>query len=128
MEFVTSIHCIDGRIQEKINKYLKEKYNAKYIDSITEPGPCYALADQNDEDIVRSILRKVDISINKHGSKVIAISGHYDCAGNPVSKEAQEEHIKDSLKFLKSEYKDKDVEIIGFYINDDWEVEEELTL
>jgi hypothetical protein len=67
MEFVTSIHCIDGRIQEKITKYLKEKYNAKYIDSITEPGPCYLLADQSEKDIIASLLRKVDISINKHG-------------------------------------------------------------
>lgn len=128
MEFVTSIHCMDGRIQEKINSYLKEKYDAEYVDSITEPGPCYALADRSDECLVNSILRKVDISINKHGSRVIAVSGHYDCAGNPVSKEAQEEHIRDSLRFLKSKYEDKDVEIIGFYINDEWEVEEELTL
>lgn len=128
MEFVTSIHCMDGRIQEKISKYLKEKYNVKYVDSITEPGPCYTLAAHDDEALVASILRKVDISVNKHGSKVIAISGHYDCAGNPVSKEAQEEQIKNSLRYLKSKYKDCDVEIIGFYINDDWEVEEELTI
>jgi carbonic anhydrase len=126
MEFVTSIHCIDGRIQEKINKYLKEKYNAKHVDSITEPGPCYTLAAHNDEALIASILRKVDISVYTHGSKVIAVSGHYDCAGNPVSKEEQEEHIKSSLEFLKSIY--KDIEIIGFYINDDWEVEEELTI
>lgn len=126
MEFVTSIHCIDGRIQEKITKYLKEKYHAKYIDSITEPGPCYTLVAHGDDAIIDSILRKVDISINSHGSKVIAISGHYDCAGNPVSKQEQEEHIKSSLHFLKSIY--KDIEIIGFYINDEWEVEEELKI
>jgi hypothetical protein len=119
---------MDGRIQEKISIYLKKKYNAKYVDSITEPGPCYALSDRSDETVVASLLRKVKLSIEKHGSKVIAVSGHYDCAGNPVSKKAQEQHIKDSLKFLKSIYKDRDIEIIGFYINDNWEVEEELTI
>jgi hypothetical protein len=124
MEFCTSIHCIDGRIQEKIVKYLKEKYNIKYVDSITEPGPCYVLSENTDHNVVDEILRKVDISINKHESKVIAISGHFDCAGNPVSKEEQEDHIKSSLRFLKSKY--KDLEVIGFYINDQWEVEEEL--
>jgi carbonic anhydrase len=124
MEFCTSIHCIDGRIQEKIVKYLKEKYNIKYVDSITEPGPCYVLSENTDHNLVDAILRKVDISINNHGSKVIAISGHFDCAGNPVSKEEQEDHIKKSLRLLKSKY--KDLEVIGFYINDQWEVEEEL--
>ena len=83
MTFCTSIHCIDGRIQEPIIKYLKDNYNITYVDAITEPGSCKILAENKNKISVNSITEKIKISINKHGSKLIAISGHYDCAGNP---------------------------------------------
>ena len=39
MSFATSIHCMDGRIQEPIIQYIKTKYDVQYVDVITEPGP-----------------------------------------------------------------------------------------
>ena len=33
------------------------------------------------------IRRAVSISIEKHGSRIIAEVGHYDCAGNPGDRE-----------------------------------------
>ncbi len=32
---------------------------------------------------------RVEVSVNKQGSKLMAIVGHYDCAGNPVEEEEQ---------------------------------------
>jgi hypothetical protein len=83
MTFCTSIHCMDGRIQGPIIRQVKKEYSIDYVDTVTEPGPCKILAENRDKLRVESILNRVNISVHKHGSKLILISGHYDCAGNP---------------------------------------------
>ena len=118
--FCTSIHCMDGRVQEPIINFLKEHYAVKYIDTITEPGPCKILAENNDEILVNSITERVEISIRKHKSELIAISGHYDCAGNPCDKETQKDQIKKSIQFCRNIH--PDVEIIGLWIDNEWKV------
>jgi len=122
MSFCTSIHCMDGRIQEQIIKYLKNKCNTKYVDTITEPGPIKIIAENENKSVINSIHNRISISLDKHGSQIIAISGHHDCAGNPVSKEKQIEQILEDEKILKENY--PDVEIIKFYVNEIWQVEE----
>jgi hypothetical protein len=111
---------MDGRIQEPIIKYLKRKHNVKYIDTITEPGPCKILAFNDDKIKVKSIIDRVKISVEKHGSKLIAVSGHYDCAGNPVDEMIQIEQVKDSIKLIQSNF--HHAEVIGLWINSGWRV------
>ena len=118
--FGTSIHCMDGRIQEPIIKFLKENYNIAYIDTITEPGPCKILSENNNNVLIDSINKRIEISVNKHKSKLIAISGHYDCAGNPCDDETQKNQIKRSIGYYKNIY--PNVEIIGLWINNNWEI------
>ena len=118
--FCTSIHCMDGRIQESIISYLKEHYSVKYVDAVTEPGPCKILAENNNKVLVDSIMDRVGISIDKHKSKLIAISGHHDCAGNPCGEETQKNQIKKSIKYCKNIY--PDIDVIGLWIDDEWKV------
>ncbi len=120
MSFCTSIHCMDGRIQEPTIKYLKQTYGITYVDAITEPGPCKILADNANKMLVDSILNRVNISVHKHGSKLIAISGHYDCAGNPCGEEEQKEQTRQSVEFLKNQY--PETEVIGLWIDSEWTV------
>ena len=122
MDFCTAIKCMDGRIQNPVRNYLKEKYNALYVDVITEPGPNKILAEQKDNHLINSIIKRVDISVNKHGSEKIAVVGHYDCAGNPTQKEQQNKQTLKSVKFLKTRY--PKIEIIGLWVNENWEVTE----
>ncbi len=122
MEFVTSIHCMDGRIQQPIINYIKEKYEVKYIDTITEPGPCKIVSQNTDNLLLESIDNRIAISLNKHGSKIIFISGHYDCAGNPVSEEIQIEQLNKSQKILRLKY--PNIKVKKLWINKNWEVEE----
>jgi microsomal dipeptidase-like Zn-dependent dipeptidase len=122
MIFCTSIHCMDGRIQESTIKYLKEKYPVDCVDVITDPGPCKILAEQQDKPVMDNILKRIDISVQKHGSKLIFVSGHYDCAGNPVDKKEQVDQVRKSIDFLKSRY--PDTEIKGLWIDDYWRVVE----
>jgi hypothetical protein len=109
---------MDGRIQLPIIHWLQEKYNVGFVDTITEPGIDKIFS--NSVKMVE-IKTKVAISVNKHGSKLILVSGHHDCAGNPVSKNEHINHIKNTVKIVES-WKFP-VKVIGAWINDDWEVE-----
>ena len=67
--------------------WIKENYSVDFVDTITEPGVDKVVANNSD---LESIKTKIGISINAHKSKLVVVSGHYDCAANPVS---DEEHI-----------------------------------
>lgn len=122
MAFCTAINCMDGRVQQPVISYLKDRYNAEYVDSITEPGPNLILAEQNRPELIQSILERLQISVEKHGSAGIAVVGHYDCAGNPAPRDRQIGHVRDSIRFLRTHY--TSIDIIGLWVNEEWEVEE----
>ncbi|MCF7874001.1 MAG: hypothetical protein K9L84_04690 [Candidatus Omnitrophica bacterium] len=122
MKFATSIHCMDGRIQEPIIQYLKDSYKIPYIDTITEPGPCKIIADNIDKTTINSIIKRVDISINRHNSRLIAISSHYDCAANPSSEKTKKTQIKISVEFIKKNY--PQIKVVGLWINKQWKVDQ----
>lgn len=126
MNFCTSIHCMDGRIQEPIIQYLKELYGILYVDTITEPGPNKILAEQTSEAALQSIHERVRISVEKHGSHLIAVSGHHDCAGNPNDETVQQLHIEKSVEYLKSRY--PEVKIIGLWIDSRWEIHQKFEM
>jgi len=119
--FATAINCMDGRAQIPVIQWLKREYKADYVDVITEPGPNRILADNIDKFLINSIKNRVEISVNKHGSKVIAIVGHHDCAGNPMPKEAQLNHLSGALKTIQSwGYK---VVFTSLWVDENWSVE-----
>ncbi len=120
MSFCTSIHCIDGRIQEPLIKYLKAEFAVDYVDAITEAGACKILAEHTDKTAVDSILLRTAISLNNHGSRLIAVSGHYDCAGNPVDEATQKDQIEKSLAYLATLY--PDTALVGLWIDHQWTV------
>ena len=101
MAFCTSIQCIVGRIQDPIIKYFIENHHIAHVDVTTETGLRKILAMNNDRISVNSIIKRNEISIKKHGSKLIAISGHHDCAGNPCDEEIQKQQIRKPIKHLK---------------------------
>jgi hypothetical protein len=93
-----------------------------YVDMITEPGPDRLLAEAKDLTACASIRRRFKISINRHRSSLVAIAGHYDCAGNPSGKETQLEQILTAIKTLKSW--NFEVEVIGLWVDESWEIHE----
>jgi hypothetical protein len=118
--FVTAINCMDGRVQLPVMLWLKTEFNVDYVDVITEPGPNKILAENTSISDINSIRKRVDISVHKHLSKHIAVVGHHDCAGNPVDKATQIQHITDAVKTIQSwGYK---VTVIGLWVDDQWTV------
>lgn len=116
-KFATSISCMDGRIQIPLAKWIKENHSVDYVDAITEPGVDKKVADDSD---LESIKAKVGISINAHKSKLIVVSGHYDCAGNPVSNEEHISQIKKGVEVISSW--NLDAKVIGVWVDDSWNI------
>ena len=117
-KFVTAINCIDGRAQIPIIKWMKHKYEAQYVDMITEAGPIKILSEKQNGIDLQSIKKRVEISVKVHGSKNVAIIGHYDCAGNPVDKETQIKQIKNAVDVIKSwSY---NVNVVGLWLDNNW--------
>ena len=122
MCFATAINCMDGCVQLPVIRHLQQRFNAPNIDLITEPGPNRILSEGKQEQKVISILERVAVSVEKHGSKNIAVAAHHDCAGNPAPKDEQLSQVRRAVKLLKEQY--GDLEIIGLWLYENWRVEE----
>jgi len=118
--FATAINCMDGRAILPVTEWMKKQCQVDYVDMITEAGPDKVLSAGSSEQVA-AIKARVGISVGKHNSKVIAVVGHHDCAGNPVSRAEHLEHIKECCRIVGTW--GLDVRIYGLWLNEQWEVE-----
>ncbi|HSW46444.1 MAG TPA: carbonic anhydrase [Phycisphaerae bacterium] len=118
--FVTVVNCMDGRVQEPVSAWMRRQFNADYVDTITEPGPDGGLA-SNDPSMVVAIRRRVKASVKAHGSRVVAIVAHHDCAGSPVSREQHLEQLRQSADLVRSWQ--LPVRVVTLWVNENWQVE-----
>jgi len=122
MSFCTAINCMDGRVQLPVIAYLKKRFKVEYVDTITEPGPNAILAKRINAAAVKSIHRRIRISVDRHKSVGIAVVGHADCAGNPAGEREQAEHTLGAVCYLKEMY--PGLPVVGLWVNEAWEVSE----
>ncbi len=115
---------MDGRVQDAVKNYMKENYSVDYVDIVTELGPNKILADNADKIIIENIKKRVEVSVNHHGSKVVAIAGHFGCAGNPAEKEVQMGHLKRAEEVVKSF--GFDVELVLLWVDGNWQAAEKI--
>jgi carbonic anhydrase len=116
MSFCTAVNCIDGRVQLPVIEFLRQRFGADYVDSVTEAAPVRILAGLTNRRQVQSIIDRIEISINSHKSKGIAVVAHHDCAGNDADKQKQLEHLDISVKFIKTQY--QAIEAIGLWVDE----------
>ena len=112
--FATSLSCMDGRVQLPMINLIKQKYSVDYVDTITAPGIDKVIFDGNIESIKKSVI----ISVSNHKSSHIVISGHFGCAGNPVSEEEHFTHIKKSVEIVN--YWNLDADVVGVWIDENF--------
>ena len=120
--FACAINCMDGRVQDAVKNYMKEHYKVDYVDMVTEAGPDKILSQEfftaPQKAIVENVKSRIAISVNHHGTKVIAIAGHDGCAGNPATKDEQLRHLMASQNRVKSfGFK---TEVIILWVESDW--------
>jgi hypothetical protein len=117
---------MDGRVQDAVKDYMKNNYGVDYVDMITEPGPNKILCECQDCDkgVIEDIKKRVEISVHHHGSKVIAVVGHFGCAGNPAEKEEQIKQLKVCKE--KVEAFGFPAEVILLWVDGDWTTVEKI--
>ncbi len=120
-KFGTAINCMDGRVQLPVIHWMKERFKLDYVDMITEPGADRALGAGPPEQVA-AIKKKALISVNAHGSRIIVIAGHDDCAGNPVTPEQHQAHLQNALQTVLAWQLPLD-KVIAVWINKDWQIE-----
>ncbi len=69
---------------------------------------------------VEMIRKNLQISIKAHSSKLIAIVGHFDCAGNPVDEKTHIENIQKCIELISSW--GHEAEVIGLWVDKTWNV------
>ena len=119
--FGTAINCIDGRTQEAVIEHVKKNYDVDGVDMVTFPGADGILAGEERQEIALA-KKAVSVSVEKHGSRVIAVVGHHDCAGNPGDREHHYDHIRKAMRNVSSW--NFPVQVVGLYVNDRREIEQ----
>ncbi|MDQ3852509.1 MAG: hypothetical protein M3299_06715 [Thermoproteota archaeon] len=119
--FGTAINCIDGRTQQVVIDHMRQNYNIDGVDMVTFPGADGLFSSAEHSEEIALIRRAVSISTEKHGSKIIAVVGHYDCAGNPGNREHHYMHILRAMREVSSW--SLNAEVIGLYVNEKREIE-----
>lgn len=119
--FATAISCMDGRIQKCVNEYVSNQSNAKYVDTITLAGPSKIINDKQSGGVIEDMKFRLHISINQHGSKYIAVVGHYDCAGVQEDDETHKKYVLNSSRVIREWYPNITVEAL--WVNEQFEVE-----
>jgi hypothetical protein len=120
--FGTAINCIDGRTQEPVIDFMKQKYNIDGVDMVTLPGVDGVISNRENSDEIALIRNAVSISIEKHRSRIIAVVGHFDCAGNPGNREHHYADVQKAVNEVSSW--NFHAQVVGLYVNDKKQIEE----
>ena len=99
-----------------VNEYIRVKFGYVYVDTVTDAGPVNKIIH---EDYLKSVEDKIiQISIKRHNSKHIFVTGHHDCAGCPIDDELQKEYIVQSVEKIKADI--PSVRVTGIFVDDDF--------
>lgn len=118
-KFGTALGCMDGRPQRKVADYLTTSFGVRHLDTITTAGTVRHLAEDTEQTPI--LLENVGISVERHGSRHIAVVAHHDCAGNPVSPKTQKQQLGVAVTRLATLY--PDLEVVGLWLGEHWIVE-----
>lgn len=113
---------MDGRVQLPVNAYLRRRFGAIFVDTVTEPGPNGILAEGTAPNLIESILDRVAVSVHHHGSGGVGIVGHADCAGNPRPRGVQVEQLRKARQRIAKRF--PGIEVVLLWVDESWRVEE----
>lgn len=130
-----SVHvgCIDDRGIQPIRAWAIEKFGVQHVDPVTEAGmdgfltasmPDDEEAKKQREVELERIKKNLFVSLEHHKSYPVIVSGHYGCAGNPVSDDEHRQCIQHACELVRSWGVPENVEVLGVFVNSNWQVEE----
>jgi hypothetical protein len=122
MTFATALNCIDGRIQIPVTEYLKRNYGVDYVDMITEPGINRLLSGNQEDHAVAAVRKKTEISSLRHGSRLVAVVGHDDCAGNSADADMRRAQTLSAMETVRGW--NFGMRVLGLWVDGNGEVRE----
>lgn len=125
--FATAINCIDGRAQEPVAHWVKRHAQVDFVDTPTIPGPDKVLT-QGPPPRIDLARQDVEVSVRAHGSRFVAVAGHFGCAANPVSPEEHKQMIRDAVGVVQGwgmrDDEGRPVRVVGLWVTDSWQIEQ----
>lgn len=124
--FFTIVGCMDGRVQQPLSDFGRKKFNAQFGDTITEAGEVGILANILTDELRYDLRTKIDVSVHKHKSKGILVSGHAECAGHSVDDGEHIEDVRKSVAIIQ-DMAGPYVPVVGVFVtrfDNGWELEE----
>lgn len=118
--FAAVISCVDGRVQPPLSQWMRARSGVEYIDTITVPGPDLVLT-RGVADVVAGLRQSLVISVTAHGTSVVAVAGHTDCAAFPATADEHRQAISRAVQVVASW--GLPVHIVGLWLNTQWQVE-----
>lgn len=118
-QFATALTCIDGRIQRPVSDFLMTRFGAAHLDKVTRAGMVKHLTASYDP-ATNLIIEDLETSLDGHGSTQIALVAHHDCAGNPVSDDAQQSQLTEAVAHFRRRY--PAIEVIGLWLGENWAI------
>src|SRR5690242_11949416 len=98
--FGTAVSCIDGRVHVPVINWMRDVLALDFVDLVTYPGADGFVAREAER--AASVLRpSIEISIGRHGSPVLALVGHHECAANPGTADEHREQLLQGLRVLQ---------------------------
>jgi hypothetical protein len=119
--FGTAIACVDGRLQIPVIEWMRSTHHVDYVDMVTEPGADMVLARWVIDKLL-SIKERTRTSVEAHGSRIVAVVGHFDCARAPGTREQHLEQIQAAVAVVSSW--GLPVQVLGLWVNEQWQVEQ----
>lgn len=117
--FCTVVTCMDGRIQDSVAAYMRDYFQAQWVDTITEAGPVGLLAGGNPS-AMKSVAFRVGISVEKHGSVGIGVIAHESCAAVAGDVLEQEPLALASAERLRKKF--PEMKVIALWVKLDGEI------
>lgn len=112
--FATVVSCFDGRVQEPVSTWIKTHASVAYVDVITVYAPERVLTEGSHAEITH-IHDEVRHSMRKHDVHVLAVVGHDDCEGNPVTRPEQIAQLLRALAVVAAW--DVSIPIVGLWVD-----------
>jgi hypothetical protein len=123
--FGAALTCIDGRTHEPVVAWIRQHAGVDHVDLITQPGMDAVLGTCPDAQCAE-LRGRLQVSIDAHGSRIIAVVGHDDCAANPVPPDQHRQQVRDAVGEVQRWAADtahNDTEVVGLWVDQLGQVE-----
>lgn len=111
--FATAVNCMDGRLQQPVSDFVRNRFAVDFVDMVTDAGVVAS--------IHQGVLDSVKISVESHNSVGIAVVAHENCDGNPIPEKAQRTQCLEAAQLLALYW--PELEVVPLWVPADRSVE-----